>query len=151
METPAIKHLYIFSSKNIFKVLREQIDSELKELTKNYEISFIKDALDETKMNLVEGADGIICFVRDKLDEKVLGELKKKGIKAIFLRCQNHYWVDEDAARKYDLPISYAPYYSPYSVAEYTMALLTAVNRKIHKAYNRVREGNFELDGLLGI
>jgi D-lactate dehydrogenase len=93
----------------------------------------------------------VICiFVNDVCDATVIEILAKQGVKLIALRCAGFNNVDLEAAAHHNISIVRVPAYSPYAVAEHTLALLLTVNRKTHKAYNRVREQNFSLDGLLG-
>ena len=99
---------------------------------------------------LAEGAAAICAFVNDDLSRPVLEKLAEMGIRLIALRCAGFNQVDLAAAEKLGLTVARVPAYSPYAVAEHTMALILSLNRKIHRAYNRVREGNFALDGLLG-
>ncbi|SNB83159.1 MULTISPECIES: 2-hydroxyacid dehydrogenase [unclassified Agrobacterium] len=99
---------------------------------------------------LAEGAAAICAFVNDDLSRSVLEKLAEMGVRLIALRCAGFNQVDLAIAEKLGLTIARVPAYSPYAVAEHTMALILSLNRKIHRAYNRVREGNFALDGLLG-
>lgn len=99
---------------------------------------------------LAEGATAICAFVNDDLSRPVLEKLAEMGVRLIALRCAGFNQVDLAAAEKLGLTVARVPAYSPYAVAEHTMALILSLNRKIHRAYNRVREGNFALDGLLG-
>jgi len=89
-------------------------------------------------------------FVNDQLNADVIEALYGFGVRLIALRCAGFNNVDLDAANKFEIKVVRVPAYSPYSVAEHTVALILALNRKIYKAYHRVREGNFALDGLLG-
>lgn len=99
---------------------------------------------------LAEGATAICAFVNDDLSRPVLEKLAEMGVRLIALRCAGFNQVDLATAEKLGLTVARVPAYSPYAVAEHTMALILSLNRKIHRAYNRVREGNFALDGLLG-
>lgn len=99
---------------------------------------------------LFKGAVAICAFVNDDLSRPVLEKLVESGVRLVALRCAGFNQVDLAAAEALGLTIARVPAYSPYAVAEHTMALILALNRKIHRAYNRVREGNFALDGLLG-
>ncbi len=99
---------------------------------------------------LAEGAMAICAFVNDDLSGPVLEKLAAMGVRLVALRCAGFNQVDLQAAEKLGLTIARVPAYSPYAVAEHTMALILSLNRKIHRAYNRVREGNFALDGLHG-
>ncbi len=99
---------------------------------------------------LAEGATAICAFVNDDLSRPVLEKLAEMGVRLIALRCAGFNQVDLATAETLGLTVARVPAYSPYAVAEHTMALILSLNRKIHRAYNRVREGNFALDGLLG-
>ncbi len=111
---------------------------------------FYEESLNPGNMKLAEGHEIISCFVNDQLNEVVIRHLAGKGLKLIALRCAGFNNVDLRAARECKVRISRVPAYSPYAVAEHAVALILALNRKIHKAYNRVRDGNFSLDGLTG-
>src|SRR5262249_13380804 len=99
---------------------------------------------------MAEGSPATCAFVNDQLDRPVLDELARHGTRLVALRSAGYNHVDLAAARALRLTIAHVPGYSPYAVAEHTLALILALNRKAHRAYARVREGNFALDGLLG-
>jgi D-lactate dehydrogenase len=99
---------------------------------------------------LAEGAQAVCAFVNDDLGRETLEALKARGVELLALRSAGFNHVDLEAARRLGLAVARVPGYSPHAVAEHTLALILALNRKIHRAYNRVREGNFELEGLLG-
>ncbi|MQB09945.1 2-hydroxyacid dehydrogenase [Agrobacterium sp. ICMP 6402] len=113
-------------------------------------IQYCEARLSPETVALAEGADAICAFVNDDLSRPVLERLTEMGVRLVALRCAGFNQVDLVAAEKLGLTIARVPAYSPYAVAEHTMALILSLNRKIHRAYNRVREGNFALDGLLG-
>lgn len=93
----------------------------------------------------------VVCvFVNDKVNAEVIEILAQKGVKIIALRCAGFNNVDIEAAKKYGIKVCRVPAYSPEAVAEHAVAMLLTLNRKTHKAYNRVREQNFALQGLLG-
>ncbi len=98
----------------------------------------------------VEDVDVVCVFVNDKVNRQVIQVLAEKGVKVIALRCAGFNNVDLAAAKEYGLRVCRVPAYSPEAVAEHTVAMLLTLNRKTHKAYNRVREQNFSLNGLLG-
>lgn len=98
----------------------------------------------------VTDVDAVCVFVNDRVNRKVIEVLASRGVKIVALRCAGFNNVDLDAAREFGLSVCRVPAYSPEAVAEHTMALLLTLNRKTHKAYNRVREQNFSLNGLLG-
>ncbi|MBN2352274.1 MAG: cyclic nucleotide-binding domain-containing protein [Spirochaetales bacterium] len=99
---------------------------------------------------LCSGFKAVCAFVNDDVSRPVLEELKRQGVELIALRCAGFNNVDVEAARDLGLSVTRVPAYSPHAVAEHAAALLLALNRKINRAYNRVREGNFSLSGLVG-
>jgi len=115
-----------------------------------YRLKFLELRLDRHTAAAAAGAFAVCAFVNDTLDAEVLALLQQIGIKLVVLRCAGFNNVDLDAAAKLGIAIGRVPEYSPYAVAEHTVALLLMLNRRLHRAYNRVREGNFALDGLLG-
>lgn len=97
-----------------------------------------------------EGTDAVCAFVNDKVDRECLGILAGRGVRILALRCAGFNNVDLAAAREFGIAVVRVPAYSPHAVAEHAVALLLTLNRKIHRAYNRVREMNFSLGGLVG-
>lgn len=96
------------------------------------------------------GSEAICAFVNDTLDRACLEPLATSGVRLVALRCAGFNQVDLKAAAELGIRIVRVPAYSPHAVAEHTVALLLTLNRKIHRAYNRVREHNFSLNGLVG-
>ena len=96
------------------------------------------------------GARSVCVFVNDRVDRACLKLLVELGVRHVALRCAGFNNVDLVAARELGLAVTRVPAYSPHAVAEHTLALLLALNRKVHRAYNRVRELNFSLNGLVG-
>lgn len=117
---------------------------------KRHEILFFEARLNEQTVNLATGCDAICSFVNDQLNATVIKALKQIGIKIIAQRCAGFNNVDVVAANENDIVVVRVPAYSPHAVAEHALALIMTLNRKTHKAYNRVREGNFSLDRLTG-
>ncbi|WP_121966988.1 2-hydroxyacid dehydrogenase [Myroides sp. N17-2] len=116
-----------------------------------FEFEYFETGLDEQTVNIItEGTDVVCVFVNDKVDAEVIESLVSKKVKYIALRCAGFNNVDLEAAHKHNIRVCRVPVYSPEAVAEHTLAMLFTINRKIHKAYNRVREQNFSLNGLLG-
>jgi len=113
-------------------------------------INYYENRLDIESIALADGHDAVCVFVNDKLDTAVTRSLATRGVKLILLRCAGFNNVDLNTAREYGIKVFCVPEYSPHAVAEHTIALLLCLNRKIHKAYNRVREGNFSLSKLMG-
>jgi len=99
---------------------------------------------------VARGATAVCVFVNDRLDRPCLATLAETGVKHVALRCAGFNNVDLAAARELGLAVTRVPAYSPHAVAEHTIALLLTLNRRIHRAYNRVREHNFSLGGLVG-
>ena len=99
---------------------------------------------------LAQDARAVCVFVSDQLDRPCLEALKAQGVQLVALRCTGFNNVDIAAAKELGLTVTRVPVYSPYAVAEHAVALLLALNRKIHRAFNRVRELNFSLHGLVG-
>ncbi len=101
-------------------------------------------------VRLAHGFDVVCAFVNDSLGDEVLAELSKNGTKVIAMRCAGFNNVDLEAAKRLNLRVVNVPSYSPESVAEHTVALMLTLNRKVHKAYQRTRDANFSLSGLVG-
>lgn len=115
-----------------------------------HEISHFETRLRASTANLARGHSAVCVFVNDVLDRQVIGILKTQGIQAIALRCAGFNNVDLVAAAEASIRVVRVPAYSPESVAEHALALILTLNRKTHKAFNRVREGNFSLERLTG-
>ncbi len=114
-----------------------------------YDIDFIEPHLNSKTALLAKGADVVCAFVNDKLDKKTIEVLNELGVKLIAMRCAGFNNVDLSTAHGI-LPVVRVPAYSPHSVAEYSAALLFSLTRKIPLAFNRTRDGNFQLQGLTG-
>ncbi|HSJ03238.1 MAG TPA: 2-hydroxyacid dehydrogenase, partial [Verrucomicrobium sp.] len=111
---------------------------------------FLSPRLDESTVDLATGHEAICVFVNDVVNRAVLDRLNQLGVKVVALRCAGYNNVDLEHAKSLNMAVVRVPAYSPHAVAEHAVAMLLALNRHLHKAYNRVREGNFELRGLLG-
>lgn len=120
------------------------------DLAGRHEIRELEPPLTLATAPLAAGADAVCIFVNDRADAEVLGVIAEAGVRHIALRCAGFNNVDLRAAGALGLDVVRVPAYSPNAVAEHTIALILALDRHIHKAYNRVREGNFALDGLVG-
>jgi D-lactate dehydrogenase len=118
--------------------------------SRGFELFYHDFALSQKTALLARGCDAVCAFVNDNLDAPVLEELHNHGTRAVLLRCAGFNNVDLKTADKLGLFVARVPAYSPEAVAEFTIALILTLNRRTHRAYNRVREGNFSLDGLLG-
>lgn len=115
----------------------------------NYEITYFKTKLNEETAILAKGFDVVCIFVNDTANEDVLIKLKEFGVKLIALRCAGFNNV-EISKLPQGLSVVRVPAYSPYAVAEHTVGLLLALDRKVYKSYQRTKKYNFSLDGLLG-
>lgn len=113
-------------------------------------LEMIEPHLNAQTAALADGYDVVCAFVNDTLDRPTLVTLKEKGVRYIAMRCAGYNNVDLTAAKELGLPVVRVPAYSPYAVAEHALALILTLSRKTHKAYNRVRDGNFLIDGLVG-
>ena len=114
------------------------------------ELHFHEARLSEGTARLAEGAGVVCAFVNDDLGAEVIAELAAVGVQMIALRSAGFNHVDLAAARDAGIVVARVPAYSPHAVAEHTAALILTLNRKTHRAFNRVREGNFALNGLMG-
>jgi D-lactate dehydrogenase len=114
-----------------------------------FEIKYHKYHLTQETVVLAKGFNTVCIFVNDEVNKEVIGELFKSGVKLIALRCAGYNNVDFKAAYK-KIHVVRVPAYSPFAVAEHTVALMLSLNRKIHRAYFRTRDANFSLHGLMG-
>lgn len=115
-----------------------------------HDLTFIESRLSEETRRLAAGFEGVCIFVNDDLGGGLVRALQSDGLRLIALRAAGFNNVDVAAAGRCGVAVAHVPAYSPHAVAEHTLALILTLNRKTHRAYNRVREGNFALDGLLG-
>jgi D-lactate dehydrogenase len=115
-----------------------------------HDITFFEPRLTRHTAALAAGFAAVCSFVNDRVDDAALATLHEGGTRLIALRSAGFNHVDLDAAARLGLVVVRVPEYSPHAVAEHTVALVLALNRKLHRAYNRVREANFSLEGLVG-
>ncbi len=114
------------------------------------QFTYFDSPLNRDTANLASGFEVICVFVNDKVDKETIDQLAQLGVRLIALRCAGYNNVDLDAAKEKEIKLVRVPAYSPEAVAEHALALILTLNRKTHKAYNRVREGNFSLNKLMG-
>lgn len=119
-------------------------------LSAGHEFVYLESRLTLHTAAAAEGAGAVCAFVNDELSRDVLEVLSERRIRLVALRSAGFNNVDLAAARDLGVTVARVPEYSPHAIAEHTVALLLSLNRKIHRAYARVREGNFALEGLLG-
>ena len=115
-----------------------------------FELEYFETHLGPHIVEAISHTDAVCVFVNDKVNAEVMQVLATKGVKIIALRCAGFNNVDVEAAKQHGIKVCRVPAYSPQAVAEHAVAMLLTLNRKTHKAYNRVREQNFALNGLLG-
>ena len=135
----------VFSTKAYDRRFLTQANAEF-----DHDLHFFESKLDQSTMPLAREFPCVCVFVNDQLDRALLQQLADGGTSLIALRSAGYNHVDLAAAQALGLTVVRVPAYSPQAVAEHTLALLLALSRKIHRAYNRVRDGNFALEGLLG-
>jgi D-lactate dehydrogenase len=115
-----------------------------------HKIIYTEAPLNAQTANLASKSEAVCLFVNDAANAENIQKMVELGVKLIVLRSAGFNHVDLAAAKKYDIPVLRVPAYSPHAVAEFAVALVLTLNRKTHKAYNRVREGNFSLERLTG-
>jgi D-lactate dehydrogenase len=135
----------VFSTKSYDRQFLEAANAE-----HQHELVFFEPHLTLETSILASGFPAVCVFVNDQLDKQTLSAIASGGTNLIALRCAGYNNLDLAAANELGIKVVRVPAYSPYAVAEHTLALILTLNRKIHRSYNRVREGNFSLDGLLG-
>lgn len=135
----------VFSSKSYDRTFLEAANAD-----RQHELVFFEPRLNLETSVLTAGFPAACVFVNDQLDAKTLRAIAQNGVRLLALRSAGFNHVDLAAAKDLDLTLLRVPAYSPYAVAEHAVAMMLSLNRRIHRAYNRVREGNFALDGLLG-
>ncbi|MBM6583977.1 2-hydroxyacid dehydrogenase [Microvirga sp. BT689] len=135
----------IFSTKKYERMMLDELNA-----SHDHEFVYFETALGPGTASLAAGFPAVSVFVNDSVDAHVLSHLATGGTKLVATRSTGFNHIDLKAARELGVRVVRVTHYSPNSVAEFAVGLLLALNRKIHKAYNRTREGNFELDGLMG-
>lgn len=134
----------------VFSTHKFEVKSLLAMANGRHELFFLEPALTSITAALAEGCEAACIFVNDEASAEVLQKLSAAGIKSLLLRSAGFNHVDLDAARALGIRVARVPEYSPFAIAEHTIALMLALNRKLVKAHNRIREMNFSLDGLTG-
>jgi D-lactate dehydrogenase len=137
--------LAVYSTKQYDRKYLTQVNEDY-----GFELEFFDFLLNETTAKNAVGCEGVCIFVNDDGSRKVLEELAELGVKYIALRCAGFNNVDLDAARELGLQVVRVPAYSPEAVAEHAVGMMMTLNRRIHRAYQRTRDANFSLEGLIG-
>lgn len=135
----------VFSTKSYDQEFFDEVNADL-----GHDIRYLEPRLTAETASLAEGADAVCAFVNDQLDEATVRVLAERGIELILLRSAGFNHVDLKATADHGITVARVPAYSPHAVAEHTLALILGLNRQTHRAFNRVRERNFSLEGLLG-
>lgn len=135
----------VFSAKSYDREYFEQYNNK-----DVHQMVYFEAPLNVNTANLTSGYDAVCVFVNDKLDSRVIEKLSGNGVRLVALRCAGFNNVDLEAAEKNNITVVRVPAYSPRAVAEHAVALILTLNRKTHKAYNRIRESNFSLERLTG-
>ena len=135
----------VFSTKSYDRTFLSQANAQY-----GHELVFFEARLDRQTAPLAAGFECVCVFVNDRLDQPALTTLAQGGTRLAALRCAGFNNVDLAAAERLGLAVVRVPAYSPHAVAEHTVGLILSLNRKIHRAYQRVRDGNFSLEGLMG-
>lgn len=137
--------LAVYSTKQYDRKYLEQVNADF-----GFELEFFDFLLTERTAKNATGCDGVCIFVNDDGSRKVLEELAGMGVKFIALRCAGFNNVDLDAAKELGMQVVRVPAYSPEAVAEHAVGMMMTLNRRIHRAYQRTRDANFSLEGLIG-
>lgn len=137
----------VFSTKSYD---RDFLDAANNALLAPHRLVYLEHRLSPETAVLAAGASAVCIFVNDVADAVVLRALAGQGVRLIALRCAGFNNIDLTEAHRLGIRVARVPAYSPEAVAEHTIAMILALNRRIHRAHARVREGNFALDGLLG-
>ncbi|CAN5276226.1 2-hydroxyacid dehydrogenase [soil metagenome] len=116
----------------------------------DHHLTFIEPRLTAQTASLADGHDAVCVFVNDEVDAEALAVLAKHGVRLVLTRSAGYNHIDLEVAASCDITVARVPAYSPYAVAEHAVALMLALNRKLHRAYARVRDQNFSLTGLEG-
>ncbi len=135
----------VYSTRRYDKVMFDRANA-----AHNHQLVYVQDALSVATAPLAEGCGAVCVFVNDRVDEAVLEALRALGIGLVTTRSTGFNHIDAVAAQRLGIAATRVTDYSPYSVAEFAVGLLLAVNRRIARASQRTRDGNFELDGLMG-
>ncbi|MDN6089942.1 MAG: 2-hydroxyacid dehydrogenase, partial [Enterobacterales bacterium] len=137
--------LAIYSTKQYDRKYLELVNKEF-----GFELEFFDFLLSPKTAKVAQGCEAVCIFVNDDASREVLTELAALGVKIIALRCAGFNNVDLEAAKELGLEVVRVPAYSPEAVAEHAVGLMMSLNRRIHRAYQRTRDANFSLEGLIG-
>ncbi|MFP1742052.1 2-hydroxyacid dehydrogenase [Lonsdalea quercina] len=137
--------LAVYSTKQYDRKYLDRVNQDY-----GYQVEYYDFMLSPQTVKTAEGFDAVCIFVNDDGGREVLTELAALGVKIVALRCAGFNNVDLDAAKALGIAVVYVPAYSPEAVAEHTVGMMMSLNRRIHRAYQRTRDANFSLEGLIG-
>lgn len=137
--------LAVYSTKQYDRKYLDRVNQDY-----GYQVEYYDFMLSPQTVKTAEGFDAVCIFVNDDGGREVLTELAALGVKFVALRCAGFNNVDLDAAKALGIAVVYVPAYSPEAVAEHTVGMMMSLNRRIHRAYQRTRDANFSLEGLIG-
>ncbi|MBM6842064.1 HPr family phosphocarrier protein [[Clostridium] spiroforme] len=146
-----ILKIAFFGTKDYDRTFFSELVKDKGEGTYNSDIKYFDSQLGPETAMLAKGYDAVCAFVNDNLSRPVIETLHDCGVRLILMRCAGFNNIDLQAAKEYGITILRVPAYSPYAVAEHAMAILQEANRRLHKAYTKVKDNNFALSGLLGL
>ena len=149
----AVKELKIafFGTKDYDRIFFSELMKDKGEGAYNCDIKYLRTRLTAETAPLAKGFDAVCIFVNDECDRPIVEALAEGGVRLILLRCAGYNNVDLIASRDCGITVLRVPAYSPYAVAEHAMAIIQEANRRLHKAYNKVKDNNYALSGLLGV
>ena len=139
--------IIFFGTKNYDRKFFEKLAPEYPKFT----IKYVEPNLTMDTAKLASGYDAVCAFVNADLSAPVIETLHNCGVRLILMRCAGYNNVDLEKAKEYNIDVLRVPSYSPEAVAEHAMALLLTANRKTHKAYTKIKENDFSLNGLMGV
>ncbi|MDO5476130.1 MAG: fused HPr family phosphocarrier protein/2-hydroxyacid dehydrogenase [Eubacteriales bacterium] len=147
----SVLRVAFYGTKDYDRIFFSELSRDKGEGTYNVDIKYFSSRLTIESAHLAKGFDAVCIFVNDEAPREVIEILAEGGVRLILLRCAGFNNVDAAAAKEYGISVLRVPAYSPYAVAEHAMTIIQAANRRIHRAYNKVRDNNFALSGLLGV
>jgi D-lactate dehydrogenase len=150
-KTSQVLKIAFFGTKDYDRIFFSELVKDKGEGTYNSEIKYFDSNLGPETAGLAKGYDTVCVFVNDDVTRPVVQQLHENGVKLILLRCAGFNNVDLVSTKEYSITVLRVPAYSPYAVAEHAMAILQEANRHLHKSYNKVKDNNFALSGLLGL
>lgn len=145
-----ILKIAFFGTKDYDRTFFSELTKETGQGTYNSEIRYFESKLGPETAGMAAGYDAVCVFVNDDVSRPVIEQLHANGVRLVLLRCAGFNNVDLSAAKEYGITVLRVPAYSPYAVAEHAMAILQQANRHLHKSYNKVKDNNYALSGLLG-